>query len=343
MLAARLYHRGVSRLWRSCGLAVLVGAGWACGAEPTQIVAPSSRAPAQRLEAEALTRAEPEPDPAIELLAEHVVHHDDFARAELYSWTTEEQVVALRETRRLLVADPSTGGRASPFNLALMEIEQDGSTTAQLAALLLDHPDLRRRRYAWTSPFATTLGLGSRRYGDRLIRIELDPRAILARFEPRAATPFSLIDMQGRSVTIDEVLAEPLRLAALYHVQDTPEAVIPYREYVVCSEAMITAWSIATPEIRARVEHEIELLDQLARGSLASLPHAAVTESAAPDWRRASAAPTPLELWHASLAFDNLRYRPTPPQLETIRVALEEYIDEGEPLIHRPQCESCPR
>src|SRR5690606_29225839 len=154
-----------------------------------------------------------EVDPAVAQLSALAVHHDDFVRAELYSWTTAAQIDALRATRCLLTADPTSGGRTSPFNLALMAIAQDGSTTARIAALLLEHPALGRRRYAWTSPFATVLGLGPRRYGDRLIRIELDPRAILARFDPHAPSPFSLVDMQGQAVPVDAVLAEPERLA----------------------------------------------------------------------------------------------------------------------------------
>jgi hypothetical protein len=314
--------------------------GSACG-EPVAVVAPSTGG-----------EAPPDPpaaapsgklDPAVEQLASHVVHHDDFARAELYTWTSAEQIRRLRATPCLLTADATSGGRTSPFNLALMAIAQDGSTTAQVAALLLDHPDLRRRRYAWTSPFATTLGLGPRRYGDHLIRIELDPRAILARFDPHAAPPFLFVDMQGRSVTADVVLAEPERLAAIYHVQDSERVAVRYREYVVCSEAMITAWSVATPEIRARVTREIELLTQLARGSLVQLPRDATLEPAAPDWQTRETTLTPLAAWHASLAFDNARYQPTAIQLAHIREALREYRDEGEPLLHRPQSEPCPR
>lgn len=284
-----------------------------------------------------------EPDPVIALLSTFAVHHDDFARAELYSWTTSEQIDHLRATRCLLTADAATGGRSSPFNLALMAIEQDGSMTAQVAALLLDHPALRRRRYAWTSPFATTLGLGPRRYGDRLIRIDLDPRAILARFDPHAPTPFAFVDMLGQAVSAELILAEPERLAAVYHVQDAARVPVRYREYVVCSEAMILAWSVATPQIRARVDHEIELLAALARSSLVALPRAAVLEPAAADWQTRPAAPTPLALWHAVLAFDNHRYQPTSSQLAQIREAMGDYRHEGEALLHRPQSEPCPR
>ena len=246
----------------------------------------------------------------------------------------------MRASLELLVADSSTGGRASPFNQALIELGAEGSADAEFARLLLEHPSLRRRRYAWPSPFATTMGLGQRRYGDSLIRIELDPRAWIARFEPGAAQRLSFVDMRGEPVARERALAEPERVAAVYHVRGPPELGIAYREYVVCSEAMIRAWSLATPEIRARVDADIELLEQLRGETLAQLPRAAVAEPAAPSWARAGtlAPRSPLALWHAGLAFDNLRYRPGGAHLEAIVAALRGYEDDGgAPLVHRPQ------
>jgi hypothetical protein len=281
--------------------------------------------------------AVPERDPALARLEQLAVHHDDFARAELYTWTTAEQLRRLRDTKQLLVADPSTGGRASPFNQALMAIERDGSPLARLAAALLERPELRRRRYAWPSPFATTMGLGPRRYGDSLVRIELDPRAWIGRFEPGASEPLSFVDMHGQAVAIEAALAEPERVAAYYHLRGPPEVPIAYREYVVCSEAMIRSWSIATPQVRARVEAEIELLEELRAGALAALPRPAVLEPAAPDWVTTPRSPTPLASWHASLAFDNQRYRPSPAKLAAIADTLRGYEDDGgPPLVHHP-------
>jgi hypothetical protein len=318
--------------WSALAWAVL-----GCG-EPQLLGSPTSPEPPNS----PVVISTPEPDPIVEQLSPLVVHHDDFARAELYSWTTAEQIDRLRESRCLLTADATSDGRTSPFHRALLAIEQDGSTPARVAALLLEHPALERRRYAWPSPFATALGLGPRRYGDRLIRIELDPRSILARFDPHAPTPFAFVDLQGRSVSVEVVFAEPERLAAIYHVQDADGLAVRYREYVVCSEAMISEWSIATPEIRARVDREIELLAALARSSLVMLPRAAAREPAASDWQT-RADSTPLALWHAALAFDTARYQPSSIQLSRIGEAIGDYRSEGEPLSHRPQSEPCPR
>ncbi len=320
--------------WPS-SLALVLG----CGHEPS-VVEPSP------VEPSLLVRAEPTADPelasAAEQLAALAVYHDDFARAELYTWTTPAQLEQLRASRCLLHAEASTG-QTSAFSLALQAIPRDGSAHAQIAELLVDHEALKRRRYAWPSGFATTLGLGSRRYGDVLIRIDLDPRSFVARFEPASDPPLTFVDMQGEAVTPERVLADPTRLAAVYHVGQTSPSEPAYREYVVCSEAMILAWSVATPEIAVRVEREIDMLVGLADSTLAQLPRAAVEQGAAIDWSTSTPIPAPpLAAWHASLAFDNLRYRPTPAGLRRIIAALRE-TRAGQPLIHDPRIEPCQR
>lgn len=258
------------------------------------------------------------------------VHHQAFARRVLYTWTTPAQIDALRRSRRLLVADSDVGER-SPYLRALDRL----AGTHPLAAILRDHPGHRRRRYAWTSPLATTLGLGERRYGDALIRIDLTDDALVVGFRPHAAEPFVLEDMSGEPVDLAVALADPGRIAAVYHVRDGPDDAVAFREYVVCNESRIAAWSVATPELRARVDADIALLEALRR-DLAHLPAAAVRSPATAVWAAAPDRPTPLDLWHARLAFDNERYRPTPANLAAIIAALRDYDPAGEPLIHRP-------
>ncbi len=202
----------------------------------------------------------------IEELAARGVYHDDFARAELYTWTTAEQVTALRRDRRLLVAEGGAGMGPSPYLRGLTAVAERGGAGRELAALLLEHPALRRRRYAWTSPFATMMGLGPVRYGDALIRVVLAPRALLLRFRPGDAEPFVAVDLRGAAVPIAELLADPGRLGAVYHVRDGPRDELPFREYVLCNEAMVLAWSVATPEIQAQVDADIDLLTRLAAG-----------------------------------------------------------------------------
>ena len=269
-------------------------------------------------------------------LAARGVFHDNFARGTLYTWTTAAQVLALRERPLLLVAEASAGTGQSPYLRALAAIVAARGPGHALAAILLEHPALRRRRYAWTSPFATTMGLGPVRYGDALVRVELDPRALLLRFCPGDPEPFMVVDMRGQAVPLAELSADPQRLGAVYHVRDGARDEVPFREYVLCNEAMIAAWSVATSEIRAQVDADIEMLTALAAGPLAALPDAALHSSPTPTWVRARAGATPIDHWHASLAFANARYQPSAHNLAEIVAALRGYDGTGAPLIWRP-------
>lgn len=268
----------------------------------------------------------------VDALAARAVYHDDFARARFYTWTSAEQAAALRRSGQLLIAEAATGGRPSPFNRSIDALARGEGPAAELARLLRDRPDLRRRRYAWTSAYATVLGLGPRRYGDEVIAIELDPRAWIGRFEPAAAEPLRFVDLAGAPVELAAVLAEPERLAGLYHVRDGPEEPIAYREYVLFGGAVIAGWSLATPEIAAALADEVALLRGLRAGALGSLPLAAIDAPAAPRWARRPEQADPLERWHASLAFDNRRYRPSVANLDRIIAALGEAQTRGPPL-----------
>lgn len=296
---------------------------------------PASDPPAPPVAAEpapAPAATAPATDPALAPLAARAVHDDAFARAILYTWTTAEQAAALRRSRRLLVAGADQG-EPSPFVRALRRLAARGDADA---ALLLDHPGLARRRYAWPSPFATVLGLGARRYGDVLVRIELDRGAVLALFRPAAAAPFAFVDMSGRPVDPADARADPGRIAAVYHVRDGPDDEIAFREYVVINESRVAAWSLSTPELDADVDAELAVIEQLRTGPFGHLPRDAVVAPAAPAWAAAPARPTALDRWHAALAFDNLRYRPTPGNLADIVAALRARDRAGPPLTVRP-------
>ena len=77
-------------------------------------------------------------------------------------------------------------------------------------------------------------------YGNALIRIELRPQAWIA----------------------TTVLAEPERIAAIFHVRTEAAQGVRFREreYVVCSTAMVSSWSVATPAIRAELDAEVAML-----------------------------------------------------------------------------------
>ncbi|MCB9753319.1 MAG: hypothetical protein H6713_25545 [Myxococcales bacterium] len=272
--------------------------------------------------------------PLARQLEARAVYHDDFARGVVYTWTTAEQVEALRASRALLVATSTTHGRPSPFNRALARLAEDAEGPgAAIARALVEDPQLQRRRYAWTSPYATTLGLAARRYGDALVAVELDSSAYVLRFMPYEDAPLAAVDLRGVAVPLSEVAAHPERLGAVYHARDGPRAAIAFREYVLCNPAMIASWSLATPALAELVAEERAMLRRLREGPFAGLPTPAVRAASAPAWRAVVDAPNLIERWRASLAFDNERYQPSPENLAAIERALAGYDGRGPPLI----------
>lgn len=271
-------------------------------------------------------RARPTPRRTLaERLSALVVADDDFYRRDLYTWTSVDGIAKLRASKQLLVATATTGGFVSPFLQMLGKTSSRGTADARIAKLLVTHPALLRRRYAWTAPFATVMGMGKRTYGTSLVRIELRPEAWIGRFA--VGDEIRFVDARGRAVSHADVSIAPQRIGAIYHVfADEPA----FREYVVISEAMVARWSIATPEIRAEVAGEIELLRELRD----TLPPSSTERSAKASWHRR---PSDVdELWHATLAFDNERYHARRAQLDAIIAALQAYDPAGPPLVHAP-------
>ncbi len=267
-------------------------------------------------------------------LRTHVVTHDDFVRSVFYTWTSAEQIAALRSSKTLLVARATPQTRNSPFLRGLNDRVQHHQVGEKIAALLLAHPALDRRRYAWTSPFATVLGLGERSYGSSLVKVVLRPEAVLVRYDPENQPPFVFVDMRGKAVAESDVLAAPERLGAIYHVRTRgPSDFVPFREYILCNEAMVLSFSIATSDIRARLAEETALLRAL-RSAFANLPPAEAKKSAMPSWPKLTDASALLQLWRAALAFDNRKYRPLPEHFDKMIAALAAYDGSGEPLTH---------
>jgi len=267
-------------------------------------------------------------------LRSYAVYHDDYARDRFYSWTTAEQVEALRGGGPLLVATATSGGRPTPYTRALEELAEGGSSGAELARALREDPALSRHRYAWVSGFATVMGLGPRGYGDELIAIDLDPQAWIVKLEPAKDEPLSVIDLAGRPVELARAVAEPARIGAVYHVRDHEP--IPYREYVICNPAMVTGWSLRTPALAAELARERRLVEELADDPFAWLPELALREPSTPVWASRPVGVDLVGLWRASLAFDNERYRPSVINLRELGDALAGAAVGGAPLVSSP-------
>lgn len=273
-------------------------------------------------------------------LRAHIVSTDDFARRVFYTWTSPAQVAALRSSQTLLVATAHASGRPSPFLRLLSELQEQHQAGHELAALLLHHPQLQRRRYAWTSPFATVLGLGERTYGEALIEVVLRPEAVIGRLArpTKQGAAFSFVDLRGNPVPASEVLAHPERLAAIFHLRPSgpqePTDFVPFREYILCNEDMVQSWSVGTRDIRARLDQELALLRAL-RPAFSTLPPKEVARSAAMAWDGVPATAPLVMQWRAALAFDNRKYRPLPANLEQIIAGLSRYDATPPELAHQ--------
>lgn len=298
-------------------------------------------APMAMVVALAVARAEPPPplttldDPTAATLARLAVTDDDFYRPVLYTWTPADGIAGLRERQVLLTATATSGSFVSPFNRALAQVAGRPGSGQLIAQRLATDPRLIRRRYAWPAPFATVLGLGRRRYGTALVRIELRAEAWIGRFEPGAREPFHFVDRAGAPVALADVAAAPERIGAIFHVRVDAWQGHRYREYVVCNDAMIAAWSIATPEIADELAAERALVAALAPG-FAALDRRAQRAAPVTAWTARRTDGDLLAAWHATLAFANERYRAEPARLRVIDRALADYEPAGPPLTVTP-------
>jgi hypothetical protein len=235
------------------------------------------------------------------------VADDNWAQRTVYSWTTQEQVDALRASHVLLVATATTRGPPSPFVFLIDPLSRLQNPTGALAKLLASDARFTKRRYAWRAAYATVLGLATHRYGNQLVGIALRPDAWIVSLDPSRAPALHVRDLEQHEVAIADALAHPERIAAVYHVRSGTDVPVPFREYVLVNETAIERWAIGTPDVRAEVSAETTLLRDL-RGELAR-----DAGTLAPQWK-------------ATMAFENARYRTLDaPHLDAILAGLGDY------------------
>ncbi len=278
----------------------------------------------------------PTPRTLEQRLDERSVTDERYARRELYSWTTPDQISQLRQTRTLLVATGKTHGAPSPYSSLLSRLANGTRTGREIAKLLSEHPGLTKRRYAWPSPFATAIPLGERSYGHVLVYIALKEGSVLAKLDPLENNPFSFVDLDDKSLAVDDVLQHPERIAAVFHVRRKPKGGPPFREYIVCNESMIARWSVGTPHEQAIVAEEFELINELLQSSLISSLGKDDILDANSAWLRSLNKPTLLDRWRAALAFDSPKYKPSTTTFLAISASLAAYKAAGDPLDHVP-------
>jgi MFS family permease len=259
-------------------------------------------------------------------LAARAVTDDDFARTELFSWTTVEQGERLRADHRLLVAAAADGAVRSPYQLALDRVAAGDGADASLARLLSEHPGLARRRYGWTTPYGTVVPRGSRPYGPVLVRMRLSDDAWTVRFAPDEVAPFRVVDGRGTNVPLEVAIEHPTRLGAVYHVRARAR-LGPYREHIVHGAAQLVTWTVGEA-LRARVDDDRRVLSRLARAMGGARPRALFGL-----WATRPAADAPLTaLFAATMPFDDARHRPSRDTLRALERALARQRPRGETL-----------
>lgn len=211
----------------------------------------------------------------------------NFSRQTLYSWTTKEQVAALRRDKVLYTKTANDKGQPGYLFEVLKEAELHKDPTIAAAATLLGSEPFRLGRYAWPFPWATQITSAVEDYGNQLIRIDLKPDSFLVFADEvwrgQAVRPVIAMDMVGRKVDWALVQQTPERIAGVYFLSRGGDAALgpgcqgsfgpglQYREFHLCHESTVASWSIGTKENLARIEDDITMLGRLiAAGPLTS-------------------------------------------------------------------------
>jgi len=257
------------------------------------------------------------------------VNDDNWARRDLVTCTTPQQIDALRSSRALLVATAYTRGLPSPFVWLVATLARKSGALGALAGALSTDARFSRRRYAWTAGYATVLGLAAKRYGNELVEVRLREDALVVALTPERDPPLAVRDLEQHEIPLDRAIEQAGRIGAIYHVRTGKDVPTRFREYVLVNEAAIERWAVGTKEIHAEVKAEAALLRDLLT-QLGSTPPAHRTPGPLDAWRRVDAADPLRALWESTLAFQNDRYLLDAPRLVAAIEALEEY-DRGAP------------
>ncbi len=185
----------------------------------------------------------------------------------LYTWTTPEQLAALRAGERVLSRESSPEKGHAGFDHLLSQLTyQPGADQEREVPALLFHAGYAKKRFAWHTAFGAILGLGAGPYGSVLLRVTLKPTAVVTDFIAETAV------VDGKTVAARELTKFPERLGAIYY--EGPG----YHEIVLPNESMIEEVSANTDTIRRELEDELSFLQGIREGDLRTreLAHAFV-------------------------------------------------------------------
>ena len=287
-------------------------------------------------------------DPPGLALCDQMVSAQALGYRELYSWTTPEQAAELRAGGRLLVVGQAEAPERGYAFTVIDELAAAGTGPGE--ALLARLSELfENSRYAWPHPWATRMGWSGESYGGELLRIVLKEEAWIASVRRGAV---SVVDLENQPVPLEQALASPERLAAIFFEKDAasggPECISGsflyssgsggYREFIVGSEAMIEEWSLGTAEIRGRLDADIARLRtffERVRGRSASSADAGWNARVLCAWEFGGTA-SEAAVYERSLAIPSDLYAPTPANLAALIETLSGDLFDPNPLVVTP-------
>jgi len=283
---------------------------------------------------------QPDPPPPSALTAQVVSAAARPSRV-LYSWTTDEQYSELRDSPVLLTRSERPGLGGGVLRQVLGELAAAGDPLS----VALAAPEFEKTRYAWPNPWATLLGWPGESYGNKLIQIELREEAWVMVL---VGTEWQVVDLEGAAVPRADAIETPERIGAVFHVHEADGLECggsfvsggsgAFREYALLNESMIARWSLATAEMRDRLEADIAMLDAyrayLAAGA-APASFGPFESEVACAWRddAEGMAPNLRTQYALTLAIASAPYEPIVARLDALIAALEDASFEPDPVV----------
>jgi len=265
-----------------------------------------------------------------------------------YSWTTDEQVAELRAGGPLFSRSESPGKGRGLAMTQLATFGAAGSKPANQLAATLASETFSKMRFSWPNPWATLLGWPGETYGNQLLQVGLRPEAWIATFS--LTEGLAVVDANNQPVDIEFALTKPERIGAIYFQSDGDgsqshcgtffQGTVAFREFVLGNLQMVQSWSLATPEIKARLEADIAVLEAV-KADLAcrQLPgdqsywtedvHCVFTGAG-------SFAGGSLYNYNLALGLPSELYYPSQDNLAALIAALKVSLPRGEPLVVKP-------
>jgi hypothetical protein len=244
-------------------------------------------------------------------------------RSVLWSWTTGEQIAELRGGSPLFTRVTNKDGERGYLSQVLQK-------KTGLACELLRSRRFDKGRFGWWNPWATCDGFIGERWGERLLRIELVPRAWLA--VVRSSQPGAqVLDLDNRPVTEEQLRANPARLAGAFFVHDALTGgerwecdpsfggwAKGYREVYLGDEALVGGWSCDSAQIRERITAAADGLETLAKAGATAMGNCRWQDAVMTAWDSGEHPADALEAYRRGLAFSSLEYNATAGNLKRL-------------------------